>query len=207
VYYGRSGWLSRLEKGVYVRPGAPLDLQACLRFLERRFAGLHVGGKTALAWQGIQQYVAQQPKVSLYAWESRPLPEWFLDAFPVRCARKRLFQEDPQQMIGVERPNEPSRSALRSSPERAWLEMLSEVGLRETLAEARELAESTLTFRSDLVQDLLTRCTSVKTVRLCLQLGAELALPWAAKLDQSLLPRGSQRPWVARYGDRTLVLH
>ena len=55
-------------------------------------------------------------------------------------------------------------------------------------------------------EGLLKRCTSVKTVRLCLQLGRELSQPWAGKLDPSQLPKGSDRPWVSRSGDGLLVL-
>jgi hypothetical protein len=86
------------------------------------------------------------------------------------------------------------------------LELLSEVGIRQPLQEARELMESTYTFRADVLRDLLERCTSVKTVRLCLQLGHELSLPWAAKLDSEKLPTGSDRPWVSRSADGLLVL-
>jgi len=53
---------------------------------------------------------------------------------------------------------------------------------------------------------LLQRCSSVKTVRLCLQLGRELALPWAARLDAAELPTGSGRAWVSRSADGLLVL-
>jgi len=43
-------------------------------------------------------------------------------------------------------------------------------------------------------------------VRLCLQFGRELALPWAAKLDVAQLPTGSDRAWVSRSADGLLVL-
>lgn len=91
-------------------------------------------------------------------------------------------------------------------PERALLEVLSEVGVRQPLQEARELAESTYSLRVDVLRELLQRCSSVKTVRLCLQLGRELALPWVAKLDPAQLPTGSARPWVSRSADGLLVL-
>ena len=84
--------------------------------------------------------------------------------------------------------------------------MLSEVGVRQPLQEARELAESAYSLRADVLRDLLQRCTSVKTVRLCLQFGRELALPWATKLDAAQLPTGSDRAWVSRSADGLLVL-
>jgi hypothetical protein len=46
----------------------------------------------------------------------------------------------------------------------------------------------------------------VVAFRLCLQLGRELALPWAAKLDPAQLPTGSDRRWVSRTDDGLLIL-
>ncbi|HHH9444521.1 TPA: type IV toxin-antitoxin system AbiEi family antitoxin domain-containing protein [Pseudomonas aeruginosa] len=60
--------------------------------------------------------------------------------------------------------------------------------------------------RADVLRELLQRCTSVKTVRLCLQLGREGSLPWAAKLDPATLPTGSDLPWVFRSANGLLVL-
>jgi hypothetical protein len=57
-----------------------------------------------------------------------------------------------------------------------------------------------------MLRDLLKRCASAKTVHLCLQLGRELSQPWFGKLDQSQLPKGSDRPWVSRSPDGLLVL-
>jgi hypothetical protein len=95
---------------------------------------------------------------------------------------------------------------LVSSPERALLELLSEVGVRQPLSEARELTESTHTLRAGVLTNLLKHCTSIKTVRLCLTLGKELSLPWATKLDPKQLPTGSNKPWVSRSREGTLVL-
>lgn len=86
------------------------------------------------------------------------------------------------------------------------MELLSEVGVRQPLQEARELVESTYSLRANVLGELLRRCTSVKTVRLCLQLGREASVPWAAKLDPATLPTGSGRPWVSRSADGLLVL-
>jgi Transcriptional regulator, AbiEi antitoxin, Type IV TA system len=94
----------------------------------------------------------------------------------------------------------------KTATERALLEVLSEVGVRQPLQEARELVESSYSLRAEVLAELLKRCTSVKTVRLCLQLGRDLSQPWVAKLDPSKLPKGSDRPWVSRSAEGLLVL-
>jgi hypothetical protein len=38
-----------------------------------------------------------------------------------------------------------------------------------------------------------------------LQLGREISLPWAGKLDPPQYPKGSNRPWVGRSRDGRLV--
>jgi len=165
-----------------------------------------VGGKTALDWHGVRQYVARQPTLQLYGWQSGHLPAWFSDRFPAEYHRKRLFDEKPDALRHAAPFADGSEAPRVSAPERALLEMLSEVGVRQSLQEARELVESSHSLRARVLQELLEHCTSVKTVRLCLQLGREGELPWAAKLDPTRLPTGSDRPWVSRSGDGLLVL-
>ena len=93
-----------------------------------------------------------------------------------------------------------------SDPERAVLELLSDVGVRQPLQETRDLLEGTPSLRAAVLQELLGRCKQVKTVRLCLTLGRELGLPWAAKLDPTRLPTGSRQRWVSRSKEGLLVL-
>lgn len=206
VHYARSGWLTRLMRGVYCRPNDALALYPSLVLLQRNFAGLHVGGKSALDWYGVRQYVSQKPVLHLYGWVAARLSAWFTQRFPAEYHRKRFFDEGPQALLHVG-PFEKRGGAPRvSAPERALLELLSDVGVRQSLQEARELTESAYNLRADVLRELLQRCTSVKTVRLCLQLGQELSLPWVAKLDPATLPTGSRRPWVSKTADGLLVL-
>ncbi len=206
VHYARAGWLTRLARGVYCRPNDVLQLHPCLHLLERAVDGLHVGAKSALDWYGVRHYVSQQPVLQLYGWTATRLPDWFTTRFPAEYHRKRLFDEPPGAPLNVGPFEKRSGAAQVSVPERGLLEMLSEVGVRQPLQEARELAESAYSLRADMLRELLQRCTSVKTVRLCLQLGRELSLPWAAKLDHAQLPTGSARAWVSRSADGLLVL-
>ncbi|MBK6599317.1 MAG: type IV toxin-antitoxin system AbiEi family antitoxin [Proteobacteria bacterium] len=206
VHYVKAGWLTRLARGVFCRPNDPPSLHPSLLLLQRRFDGLHVGGKTALDWYGLRQYVSQQPVLHLYGWQAGRLPEWFTKRFPAEYHRKRLFNERPEALLHVGPFENRSDAPQVSAPERALLELLSDVGVRQPLQEARELVESTYTLRADVLRELLQRCTSVKTVRLCLKLGREGSLPWVAKLDPATLPTGSDRPWVSRSADGLLVL-
>lgn len=206
VHYVRAGWLERLARGVYCRPGDPPALHPSVALVQRSFDGLHVGGKSALDWHGIRHYVAQRPILHLYGWKAGRLPEWFTERFPAEYHRKRLFDERPNAPLQVGPFENRKGAPLVSAPERALLEVLSEVGVRQPLQEARELVESSYSLRADVLRDLLKRCTSVKTVRLCLQLGRELSQPWVGKLDPSQLPKGSDRPWVSRSADGLLVL-
>ena len=100
------------------------------------------------------------PTLQLYGWETARLPAWFTGRFPAEYRRKRLFREAPGQMLHVQ--SHAGSDALASSPERALLEMLSEVGLRQPLQEAREIAGSTHHLRSRVLSQLLEHCTSAR---------------------------------------------
>jgi hypothetical protein len=206
IYYVRAGRLQRLARGVYCLPDDSLALRPSIALLQRSFEGLHVSGESALEWHGMYRQVSRQPLLHLRGWQAGHLPAWFIDRFPAEYHRNRLFEERPDAPLHV-RPFENDKDApLISLPERALLEVLSEVGLRQSLQDAREFVQHSSSLRGDILLDLLKHCASVKTVRLCLQLGREFAQPWIGELNPSLLPKGSDRPWVWRSADGLLVL-
>ena len=55
---GLAGW-SVLDR-LYRLPSARLDRDQSLLVLQKQIDGLHVGGKTALAWQGVRHNISQQ---------------------------------------------------------------------------------------------------------------------------------------------------
>ncbi|OYW20192.1 MAG: hypothetical protein B7Z52_02585, partial [Burkholderiales bacterium 12-64-5] len=118
VHYVRAGWLTRLTRGVFCRPNDTLELHSSLVLLQRRFAGLHVGGKSALDWYGVRQYVAQQPVLQLYGWAAGRLPEWFTERFPAEYHRKRLFDEQPDALLHAGPFEKRSGAPQVSAPER-----------------------------------------------------------------------------------------
>lgn len=208
-YYARSGWLARVAQGLYARPG-PLDLYASLKVLELRIPGCHIGGRTALAWHGIQHFVRTESPLALFGWDSARLPDWFAKIFPAVYRRKRLFIETPESLMAVsgfgDAQTVGARAPQTSDPERALLEMLSEVGPRQSLAEARSIMEGAYGMREDVLLPLLAQCTSVKTVRLCLMLSRELNLPFADALFSANLPTKGKGAWVSKTPEGWLVL-
>jgi len=203
----RRGWLERLGRGLYVFPNDLLRLAPCLRYLQDRCPGFHVGGKTALAWRGVRHYLGPRQPLVLWGRDRHRLPEWFIERFPAHYRYTELFAEAITEKDAVgELPDEDKSRLLVSEPERALLELLSDVGVSESLDEARKLVESIRSVRTDVLARLLTHCRSVKTVKLATQLATGLGLPWAQAVADLPLNRGKGR-WVRRLSDgSTLIL-
>jgi hypothetical protein len=179
-HYLKSGWLVRLERGVFAFPHDKLQRDACIKFLAARLPGLHVGGKTALGWQGFRQNLAPRERVILWAHKRGKLPSWFLAQFPSRYVAKYLFSAEMPEDFGLNPLPEAPEGPLVSAPERALLEMLSAVGQQQAVEEARHIMEMLVSMRGDVLAVLLKCCVRVKVVRLCVNWSEELGLPWAA---------------------------
>lgn len=206
VAYVRSGWLVRLARGVYHRVGDTPELGLSLLVLRDALPGLHIGGRTALQWHALMPPPAEPTPLTLYGWDNGALPSWFTERFPASYQRKRLIREEPGWPFEVTALPPRITVPAVSSPERALLEFLSEVGVGTRFDEARHAVALAGHLRGEVLQGLLERCTSVKTVRLCVTAGQEFGHPWYAAIVRASLPGGSARPWVAKSAEGLLVL-
>ncbi len=201
AHYARSGYLERLGAGVYCVAGARLDRDQSLLFLQERIAGLHVGGRTALAWQGVRQYLEVRERVTMWAMARASLPLWFTDRFPSSLTTLRLFN-DATRDVEIVTPASVSDGVRVSSRERALLELLRDIRTAVQLQEARELFFGTLGLRTRVMGELLTGCTSVKTVRLFLMWAAEAGNVDVDALRANFaLPTGSASRWIGTLAD------
>lgn len=206
--YAETGWLVRLQQGVYAFPGDSLDAHATVKFLQTRVRGLHVAGKSALALQGVRHNLAPREQLVLWGDERFSLPAWFTERFPARYAWPQLFDWPAESLATRSLTTPPGTSeGLRvSAPERAALELLYEVGTHENLEEARNLFDGLRNFRQDMLGRLLTCCTSVKAVRLFLTWARESKLVDVDQLAKKYrLPVGSEKRWMNRLKDGTLL--
>jgi hypothetical protein len=91
-------------------------------------------------------------------------------------------------------------------PERAVLELLSEVGTHQDLEEARNLFDGLRNLRIDVLGKLLASCTSVKTIRLFLTWARETSVVDVDRLLESQkIKTGSKSRWITRLKDGTLL--
>jgi hypothetical protein len=196
-HLAKAGWLTHLGRGIYMLPGDTLSRDGCLAYLMRRNPGLHVGAKTALAWRGIKHNLAFRETIALWGDGPMRLPAWLLSRFKCSYQTTRLFDAGMPSGLGLQPLPGGHPSLLVSVPERAMLELLSDVGKTESLQDARQLVESARSLRTPVLETLLTHTTRTKVVRLARALSEELDLPWAAIAKKSSETKGGGSRWIA----------
>jgi hypothetical protein len=204
-HYLKSDWLARLGRGVFMFPKDTLRQEYSLKFLSRSIGGVHVGGKTALAWRGIRHNLPAREPLSLWGEKRAFLPAWFTERFPARYAASNLFSSKLSRGFGLHPLPETPDGVSVSEPERALLEMLSEVGVHQGVEEARNIMEGARVLRPDVLAKLLKQCQRVKVRLLCAQWAEELNLPWASVARKTVETRHTHSRWTARLKNGTIL--
>jgi len=206
--YAEGGWLVRLAQGVYAFPNDDFGVDGALKLLQRRVPGLHIGGKSALALQGVRHNLGSRDSLVLWGDTRYTLPAWFTSRFPARYVHANLFDWPNATLASKSLGTPPGlpEELQVASPERAVLELLYEAGTKQSLEEARNLFDGLRSPRKELLGQLLSCCTSVKTVRLFLTWARETQV---VDVDDLLgrysLRTGSTKRWMSRLADGTLL--
>lgn len=208
AHYAEGGWLVRLAQGVYAFPNDEFGVYGALKFLQQRVPGLHVGGKSALALQGVRHNLGSRDTLVLWGDSRFTLPAWFTSRFPARYVHARLFDWPDTTLANktlTTPPGLPEHLQVAVS-ERAVLELLYEAGVKQSLEEARNLFDGLRSPRKELFGQLLSCCTSVKAVRLFLTWARETSLVDVdALLEQYPVRTGSAARWMSRLDDGSLL--
>jgi hypothetical protein len=207
--YAKTGWLVRLGQGAYAFPGDEIAAHGSVKFLQHRVPGLHIGGKSALALQGVRHNLGDRAMLVLWGDDRFALPPWFTARFPAHYVAARLFDwpaDRSLEDLTLTTPPGVADGLRVSTPERAVLEMLYEVGTHQGLEEARSVFDGLRNVRKDVTGQLLACCTSVKAVRLFLMWSRETGLLDVEMLQREYSPRvGSGARWMRRLDDGTLL--
>ncbi len=200
----RSGWLLHLARGVYMLPGDTLTRDGCLAFFSAQTSGFHVGGKTALAWRGVRQNIAFREQLGLWGDTPKRLPGWFTQRFQAAYQTTQLFDDELPSGFGMQPLPAGDARVLISVPERALLELLSDVGKHQSLTETKELVESLSGLRRKVLDELLMHTTRIKVVRMAVAIASSMKLPWEALASKHSQRIGGGARWVAvmRTGER-----
>lgn len=225
--YVAHGWLDRVARGVYRRPvpqlaqgGAEnglswdsvvISLQTLLK------AHFVVGGRTALELQGLAHYLSSAPQREVHLYGTGKRAAWVLklsleNRFMFHNARKLFPNEVVMDTDNAEKNPLVRSSYVRetrgkwdlplvlSSPERAILELLDEVPLRETFHQADMLFEGLRNLSPRKLQPLLQACRSVKVKRLFLWFTDRHQPPWLKALDCSGIDLGKGKRMLVKGG-------
>ena len=200
-YYVKSGWIIRLGRGAFAFPNITLDKYLSIKMISNSLKNIHVAGKTALAWHGFRHNIPGRERIVLWGSERGRLPDWFTKQFLSRYVSKKIFDSSLPPGFGLhtipERPDGP----LVSTPERALLELLGEIGQAEEVEESRNIFEMLFSLRAVELSTLLQHCTRVKVTRLCIKWSADLGLPWADAAREAAHGRLGHGRWSGKLQD------
>ncbi|MEX3949829.1 type IV toxin-antitoxin system AbiEi family antitoxin domain-containing protein [Paraburkholderia sp. EG287B] len=191
----RSGWLQRLSQGVYLLTGDTPTRDGSIAYLTRRIAGLHVGGKTALAWQGVRHNIAFREKVVLWGQKPYRIPSWVGQHLAYSFQTTSLFDNDLPYDRGLKPLPAGDPEVKVSVPERAILELASDIGKGQSLEEASNLSAGLRNLRADVLDEFLGHCHRVKVIRLVRDLGREADFAWARGLQKHVERLGAGTRW------------
>jgi hypothetical protein len=202
--YLSTGWLSRFDRGIYLRTGDQVDWLGGLYAIQKQLGlQIHVGGKTALQFQGFSHYLplVGEGTVTLFGHPRVKLPQWFRNhpwKVSVRYFTTNAFSENAQ--LGLKKQYTGEFEITVASPERAIMEVAYLVPASESLEEGQLLMEGLSTLRPSHVKKLLKKCRSVKTKRLFMYLAEESGHRWVNRLDLSDVDFGKGKRVIGEGG-------
>ncbi|APC65956.1 type IV toxin-antitoxin system AbiEi family antitoxin domain-containing protein [Ralstonia pseudosolanacearum] len=206
AYMVKSGWLQRLSQGVYLLTGDMPSRDGSIAYLGQCIPGLHVGGKTALAWQGVRHNLAFREQVVLWGQKPYRIPPWVAEHLSYSYQTTTLFDEDFPYEKGL-KPLPAGDPAVRVSvPERAILELASDIGKGQSMEEASNLMVGLRNIRSDVLDEFLSHCKRVKVVRLVRDLGLEADFSWARDVQKHVDRLGAGKRWSNKTKNGRLTL-
>lgn len=202
--YLKSGWLEKVGAGAFKRAGENVEWPSGLQAIQNQAnLNIHLGGKSALQYQGYGHYLPMGNNYPLYLFGYRniKLPTWFKN-YPwkveVVYTQTDLFESNLDEGLTI--VDIDGLSVKTSTSERAIMEVIYLIPKRETYDEALQLMGSLSSIRPKLVQTLLERCNSIKVKRAFMVMAERFNYSWVKELDLSKINFGKGKRQFIKNG-------
>ncbi len=209
-------------RGVYTRPGTRLTWQGVVCSLQHDLQGVYVlGGLTALEMSGGAHYVPAGKHKTIHLYGDRP-PARLSELVPntefvthnisdlkatalvnheYSTKEDQLYNRDP--LAGFTQTmtwREDVWPLTVSSPERAYLEVLTDVPEKISFEHADQLLQGLTNLSPRRLQKLLEQCHSFKVRRLFFWLAERHQYAWLAKIDRRDIDIGTNKKMLVKGG-------
>ena len=205
--YVQSGWLVKLGRGVYMRPGTTLDWRGVGLGLQRlAHLPFHLGGITALNQQGYAHYLPLGGEHVIHWFGNTAVPAWLHSVNLPQTFHfhaRQLFDDKAATVGLTELPTKTRDWTLNTSaPERAILEILYQVEQSGGISfqHAAELFEGLSVLRPAVLNELLATCNSIKAKRMFLFLADYNQHSWVKRLERDNIMLGSGKLQLVKSG-------
>jgi hypothetical protein len=201
--YFEDGYLEKIGPGVFARKGDNINPYGVIRFIQQELKlNLHISGRSALELHGHSHYVALGAKMRIYllSYEVRVFPTWIKKLeknFEFVFKKSSLLVEEKFLTTHFENGFE----LKISSRELAILELIEILDLSSSLETAENYTQSLLTLRSEVLQEVLENCNSIKAKRVFLYLAEKINLPSLKDLKMEKINIGKGKRVIVKGGE------
>lgn len=202
--YVKSGWLEKVGAGAFKRAGESVAWPSGLQAVQNQASlKIHLGGKSALQYQGYGHYLPMGENYPLYlfGYRNRNLPVWFKNyswQVEIIYSQTNLFESSIDEGFTIVDVN--GISVKASTAERAIMEVIYLVPKRETYDEALQLMGSLSAIRPQVVQSLLEKCNSIKVKRAFMVMAERYNYSWVKELDLAKVDFGKGKREFIKHG-------
>ena len=202
--YLKSGWLEKIGSGAFKRAGENVEWPSGLQAIQSQAKlSIHLGGKSALQFQGYAHYLplGDSYPIYLYGYRNIKLPAWFKNykwKNKIVYTQTNLF--DPSLNEGLTIVDINGINVKSSMAERAIMEVIYLVPNRETYDEALQLMGSLSAIRPKIVQLLLESCNSIKVKRAFMVMAERNNYPWLKEIDLTKIDFGKGKREFIKHG-------
>lgn len=182
--YIRGKWLSNIGSGAVIRTGDKVSWVGGVFALQTQLSlNCHIGAKHALELFGFSHFIRfEQNKIIIFSSKNINIPKWFLK-YQWNTQINIIKSDFLPMNIGIEEREVEGMIIKISGPERAILELIYLIPVKQSFEEADLIMENLVSLRPRVIQSLLESCSSIKVKRIFLYLAERHNHAWFNKLN------------------------